>query len=109
MSNVSYPSSSPMYEWNNNRDGTYRTYDKSYCPISKPIPQHAHLNEIYNYVFNYACDGYTWANRTYEKCMEEVREKFGEISDELEEYLFRCPWDAGNRCGLLIEEPDHYD
>lgn len=104
------PLTARLYEWNGNNDGTYRTYDKvNRCYCNKPIPERPNFAEIYWEVYNYACDGYMIVGTSFEKCMEIVEKKFGPIDEDYRDYLRQCPYDAGRRAGLLIEEPDHYE
>lgn len=98
--------SNPRLEWCNNHDGTYRP--KNGRGESKPIPEHPRLREMYNFVFTTARDEYMSTKGNFPDIMQAVTEKFGEVDDAITDYLFSCPYDAGSRAGLLIEEPDHY-
>lgn len=104
-SNISHS----QHEWNNNGDGTYWSHNKEAGMIRKKIPSHPRMREIYDFAYHFACDNYCTAWGTFEKCFEKVEEKFGKMSEEMRDYILRGPWDAGDRAGLLIEEPDHYE
>lgn len=95
-------------EWRNNGDGTYRYWTLSKGLENRPIPHHDNIRAIYNFVFDYAMDEYM-NGATFEKCLALVEEKYGKMNQEMIDYLKTCPYDAGNRAGLLIEEPYHYE
>lgn len=104
----SFANTNPLIEWNNNKDGTYRYWSRDTGMETRPIPNHEKIGEIYNTVFTFARDEYLEVGCTFENCMKMVTEKFGEMGQGMIDYLRACPWDAGSRAGLLIEEPDHY-
>lgn len=95
-------------EWNNNGNGTYRYWIPFKGVEERPIPCHADMEEIYRFVFDYAMNEYM-NGATFEKCLTLVEEKYGKMSQEMVDYLKACPYDAGDRAGLLIEEPNHYE
>ena len=97
------------YDWHTNCDGTYCSWSKEQGYHNRVIPAHPEMNKIYKVVFNYALEGYTRSDCIFEKCIEQVEEKFGKLSEDVKDYLEHCPYDAGLRAGMLIEEPDHYN
>lgn len=107
-SNSSFNNVNPRLEWRNNMDGTYRFWTLKGGLENRPIPQHEKIREIYDFVFYYAMDEYM-NGATFEKCLALVEEKYGKMNQEMIDYLKTCPYDAGNRAGLLIEEPNHYE
>lgn len=107
-SNSSFDNVNRGLEWNNNMDGTYRYWIPGKGNEYRQIPHHDHIREIYDFVFHYAMDEYMNSG-TFEKCLALVEEKYGKMSQEMIDYLKACPYDAGDRAGLLREEPDHYE
>lgn len=97
------------YDWNSNGDGTYTFHQRKGGFEERPIPEHPQLDEIYSFAFNFARDNYCTTYGSFSNCMKEIEEKFGKVSDEVRDYIENCPFDAGDRAGMLIEDPHHYE
>lgn len=107
-SNSSFDNVNSGLEWNNNMDGTYRHSVPGMGSEYRAIPKHDKIKEIYDFVFQYAMQGYGYG-ATFNECLKLVTEKFGEMSVEMIDYLKSCPYDAGDRAGMLRDDPSHYD
>lgn len=106
----SFAKSNWRVEWNNNGDGTYRRPNVGKLGVTNvPIPEHENIAQIYSMAFDYARDNYMTTGATYEKCLDLIKAKYGELTTEMTDYIYHCPWNAGQRAGLLIEDPHFYD
>lgn len=99
----------PRYDWNATGFGTYWYHKLQGGFEERPIPKHPQLREIYNLAFDFACENYCKAKGTLSNCIALVEEQFGPMSQEMRDYITYGPYDAGDRAGMLREEPDHYE
>lgn len=95
-------------DWNRNYNNTYCFHKPKGGFEDRPIPSHPCLGEIYTFAFEYAYEHYCKTGG-FEECLKQIEERFGPIDLAVKNYIINCPYDAGDRAGMLREDPNHYD